>query len=183
MSIGLEKNNRIIERDGCFIYYDDTKNGSVNLVVPEVDKLKVLEQLGDIDQMDDNSFEAYRIGNGIPGEKEMDEQINPMENGLTAQISFNKGCYIGQEVIARLDAQGKIPKQMVLLSSDQGMNEEDKIYPEGTERECGFVTSKIQKDGRYIGLGFIRSASLDYEKEYELRQDGSTTKIKISKII
>lgn len=40
------------------------------------------------------------------------------ESGLAGAVSFNKGCYIGQEVISKLDATGKLPNVLVLLKLD-----------------------------------------------------------------
>lgn len=48
---------------------------------------------------------------------EISDSHNPYEVGLTYAISYTKGCYIGQEVIARLDAYKKIQNQLYLLCS------------------------------------------------------------------
>ena len=46
---------------------------------------------------------------------EMSDTYNPLEAGLIGAIDFHKGCYIGQEVIARLDTYHKVQKYMVTL--------------------------------------------------------------------
>ncbi len=58
------------------------------------------------------AYEAYRISRGIPAiGAELSENFNPLEVGLRGAISFSKGCYIGQEVIARLDTYQKVQRE------------------------------------------------------------------------
>ncbi len=120
-------------------------------------------------------YENLRISLGIAeGENEFNDLINPKECGLEKYISYTKGCYIGQEVIARLDAQGKIPKQMVKLSSISDLTKGDKINLDG--KEVGIITSV----NATTGLGFIRSTAIDTAKEYE---DTSGNKIQIETLL
>ncbi len=141
----------------------------------------IRDRLIGVEQMSNNEYEFTRIGAGIPeGENELSDQINPVECGLSKYISFTKGCYIGQEVIARLDSQGKIPKQMVKIKSDGIMNKDDKIYIE--DKETGFISSTVNFNGSYSGLGFIRSVNLDFEKNYFTQHDNQKSKIDIYKI-
>lgn len=61
-----------------------------------------------------DAFETLRILQGIPmAEHELTEECNPHEVGLYPLINFEKGCYIGQEVIARLDAYQKVQRQLM----------------------------------------------------------------------
>ena len=63
------------------------------------------------------AYEALRVGLGAPSyDRELSEAYNPLETGLWGSISFTKGCYIGQEVIARLDTYQKVQKHLVSLS-------------------------------------------------------------------
>ena len=50
----------------------------------------------------------------------MGEDYNPLEAGLIGSIDFTKGCYIGQEVIARLDSYHKVQKYLVKLEFSPG---------------------------------------------------------------
>lgn len=60
------------------------------------------------------TFETLRILHGIPmAEHELSEEYNPHEVGLYPLINFEKGCYIGQEVVARLDTYQKVQRQLV----------------------------------------------------------------------
>jgi len=77
-------------------------------------------------------------------------------------VSFNKGCYVGQEVIARLDAYDKVQRQLVLLHVGKG-----EIGNEGTltvvhgENVLGKVTSLSPPlaDGSRMALAICRKGS------------------------
>ena len=62
------------------------------------------------------AYETLRIAQAVPQYgREMGEAYNPLETGLIGSIDFAKGCYIGQEVIARLDTYKKVQKYLVSL--------------------------------------------------------------------
>ena len=111
-------------------------------------------------------FELLRIENGIPiAPNELNEKHNPLETPVAPEaVSFTKGCYIGQEVIARLDAQQKVQRHLVGLSFEGQMpaigdriidSEIPATAPLGNE--IGEVTSLAEspKFGS-IGLGYVR---------------------------
>ena len=140
-----------------------------------------------LNEITDDEYDVMRIEYGIPVYgKEMSELTNPLECGLNKYVSFTKGCYIGQEVIARLDAYDKINKHMVGFKSAEpvgitGQNGEIKISTDN--KECGFVTSSAtsQNFGN-IGLGFVKTLFLDYEKDYVIKDKGKTINCKIVKL-
>jgi len=174
--------------DDVYAYYDEYKTASVNFIGLKQQLDEIKSALTDTKELSGQEFEIFRIKHGIalPG-NEITEQINPVECGLNEYISYNKGCYIGQEVISRLDAQGKIPKQMVLIASENGIAKDDKIFTRDTsdtndKKEAGFISSTAKDNKDNIGLGFIRSVSLDFDKDYFVENNGVQTKIKISKI-
>lgn len=138
-------------------------------------------KIEDTSEFSKEEFEQVRIENLIPSApNEINENINPVECGLSEYISYTKGCYIGQEVIARLDAQGKIPKQMKMFSSETSVNHEDKIYFElkDEKKECGFVSSYLNSANE--GLCFIRSVNLNPDYKYFVNTDNNFIQIKIN---
>lgn len=74
----------------------------------------------DADQIiDASTLETWRIASGIPGyPQEVNEAYNPLELGLGEAIHWAKGCYIGQEVISRLDTYSKLNKKMRRLGTE-----------------------------------------------------------------
>jgi tRNA-modifying protein YgfZ len=62
----------------------------------------------------ETALEQVRVSAGEPAfGKELDEERNPLEAGLYGSLSFSKGCYLGQEVIARLDTYHKVARFLV----------------------------------------------------------------------
>ncbi len=98
---------------------------------------------------------------------DFDEKNLPQELDRTdTAISFNKGCYLGQETVARLDALGQVQKKLVLLSIDVS----DLGNPNGLEvgaivkkdeQEAGTITSMTVTEagsGLVVALAYIRRA-------------------------
>lgn len=64
-------------------------------------------------------YNALRVARGIPEHGgELDERVNPHEANLLPFVSFTKGCYIGQEVVARLDTYDKVQRRLVGVRSE-----------------------------------------------------------------
>ncbi len=72
-------------------------------------------------EIPDDLYETLRIENGIPLYGiDMDETTIVPELGLDGLISYNKGCYIGQEIIARIHFRGHVAKRLTGLMSEPG---------------------------------------------------------------
>jgi folate-binding protein YgfZ len=72
-------------------------------------------------QLGPETVDLLRIEAGLPlWGRELSEQVTPLETGLLPAISFNKGCYTGQEVIARQTNYDKVTRNLVGLEMDQG---------------------------------------------------------------
>ncbi len=120
------------------------------------------------------AFEALRIEGCVPGpEAELVDAYNPLEAGLWDSISFNKGCYIGQEVIARLDTYGKVQRHLVSIGFPEGIQVErgSKMSYEG--REVGSVTSVAQVPGQHglLALGYVRKEASTIGTKLALAND------------
>jgi folate-binding protein YgfZ len=106
------------------------------------------------------TLDALRIEAGIPKwGMDMDETTIPNEAGLESRaISYEKGCYIGQETIARIKTYGHVNRQLVQLSvvSDQSSVRGEKIL--SGDREIGIVTSAARSNrlGKTLALGYVR---------------------------
>lgn len=137
------------------------------------------------EEITEQEFEVKRIELGIPAfGKELSEQYNPLECGLNKYVSFTKGCYIGQEVIARLDAYDKISKHLVGLRIDGNYSENSepfRIFRDG--KECGIITSTAgSANFGYIALGFIKTIFLDFNKEYYIKNNNGQYNCKVTKL-
>lgn len=108
-----------------------------------------------------NLSERERIEQGIPRwGAEITAGMLPPEAGLDAtDISYNKGCYIGQEVISRIKSAGKVNRRLVKITFDgAGLLGE---FSNAEGKVCGEVTSV---DGD-VGLGFLKR-SADAESDF-----------------
>ena len=83
-----------------------------------------------------------------------------MEVGLTTAVSFSKGFYIGQEIIARLDSRGRLAKKLVGLRSTEPLSSGQRLS--AATGEHGLVTSSAFSPRLgYIELGVLkRSAAI-----------------------
>jgi len=117
-------------------------------------------------QVDDACYEALRIAAGWPAaETEITDAYNPLEAGIVQYVSWTKGCYIGQEVIARLDTYDKVQRHLMgirfkttLASDDDGALAE--VYAEHDKTLIGTLTSAavLPDSGETIGLAYIKTA-------------------------
>jgi tRNA-modifying protein YgfZ len=107
------------------------------------------------------AYEAFRIARGIPDiGKELTADFNPYEVGLRDAISMTKGCYIGQEVIARLDTYQKVRRQLMGIVLSGPMPSENLPVPLLLAgEEVGVMTSlsAFPVKGRHVALGVVRN--------------------------
>lgn len=113
--------------------------------------------------------EAERIAAGIPKwGAELKEGMLPPEAGLDAtDISYNKGCYIGQEVISRIKSAGKVNRRLTKFVFEGEGNAGEITNVDG--KVCGEVTSV---SGR-LALGYLKRGT---EEEAALFVGGSPVK-------
>ncbi len=105
------------------------------------------------------AYEILRVEQGSPGyDGELGDTHNPLEAGLWGSISFTKGCYIGQEVIARLDTYKKVQRHLVSLTFSPGFRGQEGGMLTQDGREVGQVTSvaMVPTTSQVIGLGYVR---------------------------
>jgi folate-binding protein YgfZ len=106
------------------------------------------------------TLEMLRIEAAVPRwGADMDETTIPNEAGLEARaISYDKGCYIGQETIARIKTYGHVNRQLVQMgvTGERVPSRGDKVLVE--EREVGQVTSAVRSTrlGKSLALGYVR---------------------------
>ncbi len=126
---------------------------------------------------DASQWETLRVRSGDPAfGSEMGEPYNPLEAGLIGAIDFTKGCYIGQEVIARLDSYDRVQKYLAVLRFSEGAEAavEASLAHEG--RTAGTVTSLYRTPGGQLrGLGYVRTAAAEPGQTLELQAPASGT--------
>jgi len=119
--------------------------------------------------VDAAELERLRIEQGVPAwGKELDETILPAEAGLdVTHISFTKGCYPGQEPIARLHHRGHVNRRLRVLDVDSAQaGDEIRVG----DKVVGRVTSAVR--GR--ALGYVR---VDVPADADLRVRGDRARL------
>jgi tRNA-modifying protein YgfZ len=102
-------------------------------------------------------LEARRVAAGVPRwGREIDDRVLPAEAGLDAtHISFEKGCYPGQEPVARLHFRGHPNRSLRVLQLDRVPEYDAELVHDG--KVVGRVTSAVQRgDGSVIALAYVR---------------------------
>lgn len=112
--------------------------------------------------------------------RDITEDVYPQEARLDDAFSLTKGCYIGQEVVAKIDTYGGLNKQLFRLR----VSHDDPVPPgtrlvrtiDGEARDLGVVTSwaySFEEDGGVV-LGYVKRKHQDPGTEFELEGTGAT---------
>jgi len=112
-------------------------------------------------RLENDALERHRLQQGFPpGPAEMNGETNPLELGLSGQISLDKGCYLGQETMAKLAGKAGVKQQLRCWISDQPLQPGDQLRV-GTDR-AGSITSALSHatEGTF-GLALVRRQFLD----------------------
>jgi folate-binding protein YgfZ len=120
----------------------------------------------------DRALEGWRVLRGLPENgTELTEDHNPLEAGLWDAVSFSKGCYVGQEVVARLNTYDKVTRDL------RGLVFSGEVEPpvRGTplfagSRRVGEITSAVLPPGRpgVVALGFVKREHSDPGTELDV---------------
>lgn len=96
-------------------------------------------QAGGAEPLSEASVELLRVEAGRPGAGELTGEFTPLELGMVGLVSETKGCYTGQEVLARQVTYDKVTKQLVQLAAEEPMGVGADVRAEG--KTIGVVTS------------------------------------------
>jgi len=171
----LQKTSRIIESGWALFFEMAKKAEMLAFLKPEIEKLG-----GTV--IDEEIYDLLRIEAGIPiAPNELNEKHNPLETTLVQAVSFTKGCYIGQEVIARLDTYDKVQRH--LMGVEIGMEFHNGSLPvpvaNSEGEQIGEITSMAFSPSleKSIGLGFIKSAFAIPEMNAAVGEEKITAKL------
>jgi tRNA-modifying protein YgfZ len=106
------------------------------------------------------AFDYLRIESGLPRfGREITGDYIPLEAGLWRDVSFNKGCYIGQEIIARMESRGRLAKQLLRLQGDGSVSAGADVERDG--RSVGTITSAADGPAGSLALAYVKTRALD----------------------
>lgn len=112
--------------------------------------------------LDPATFEVLRVEHGQPDLPELNLEYIPLEANLWDAVSFKKGCYVGQEIIARMESRGRLAKKL------GGVHLSEAIMPPSTltteaGKDAGIVTSVVYSptEEAWLGLAYLRPNAED----------------------
>lgn len=125
-------------------------------------------------------LEVLRVESGIPAYgKEITQDYNPLEANLNKYVSFTKGCYIGQEVLSRIDSYQKLQRKLVGFVIEKGKSK-GKVEAGSSvcvgDQEIGKLTSVVYSYGfqKLIALGYVRINYIVQGESVEIKCDGES---------
>ena len=134
--------------------------------------------LAESTELSEEDFEVIRIRAGWPRQgREILEKTIPQEiDRDESAISFTKGCYLGQETIARLDALGQLQRKLCVLTCEAptaAVNIGDELEREG--KSVGKLSSIAKHEAGLVAMATIKRGS--FESGSELQAAGNTWKV------
>lgn len=144
--------------------------GGVDVVVKRAHLGAVMEVLGDLRRLSAATLEVLRVEKLVPlFGVDMTEVTIPLEANLDHAINYKKGCYIGQEVIARATYRGQMNKKLVQLLVGEAVPERKTELKQG-ERKVGWITSVVKspKHGQHLALGYVHRDFLAPGTKFEM---------------
>lgn len=153
---------------------------TVTFWVPEASLTELLQALREgagaqLTELDDEAIEILRVEAGSP-QFDTDYGFDnlPQETGLEDAVSFTKGCFLGQEVVARLHYRGQVARRVSKVEIDA-----DALPAIGTtvhfdDREAGQITSVVRspESGRVTALVMLQRRASEPGTELSLAGDG-----------
>ena len=130
-----------------------------------------------------DAYEVVRIEAGVPVMgRELNESTIPAEAGIVDRsVSFTKGCYTGQELVARIDSRGgNVPRRLrgLVVTGETPPPSGATLHADG--KEVGVVTSAAFSPGRGapVALAYVRRA-VEPPADGELTWDGGSAAARI----
>jgi folate-binding protein YgfZ len=125
------------------------------------------------------ALEVLRVEQGVPRYgADMDERTIPLEANLERALHYQKGCYIGQEVIARATFRGHMNRRLVGLLLGQAHPAPRTELFLG-EKKVGFLTSVVHSSryGQQLALGYVHRDSLAPGTKLQLAGDAGAATV------
>jgi tRNA-modifying protein YgfZ len=143
---------------------------------PAAELAQVNESLAGARALDPASLERLRINSGIPSvPADIGPADLPNEGGLDREaISYSKGCYLGQEVMARIKALGRVRRTLVRVRGTGA----PPLLPAALwrgEGRVGELRSAVAEGEGFAGLALVSVASAAADEPFAQAQGGAAT--------
>jgi folate-binding protein YgfZ len=134
----------------------------------------------------DVTFDIHRIEKGIPADpNELNDSFNPHEAKLIDLVDFKKGCYIGQEVIARLDTFDKVQKYLMGVVFPESIETNERFtLLDSEQQEVGIITSLgySLRMKKHIGLAYINRQFTDCGTKLLAKNESRKLEVTVSEL-
>ncbi len=142
------------------------KSATFEILLPEgalADLIKITQQQGGTVRSSED-LERMRITAGIPAIPiDIGPGETPLEGGLEDAVSLRKGCFLGQEVVARQTRLGRITRTLVITTVETHLDPET-MYPVFSDgKEVGSIRSSVHQDSGTIALALVKTSSVGKE--------------------
>jgi aminomethyltransferase len=138
------------------------KPGGFEMLLPEKahTQLSVLAAQDPTHAVRHDVFEILRIETGVPRSgAEITQETIPLEVGLWDEVSFRKGCFTGQEILARMESRGQLARRLVLLGCERDIAPGMQVRL--ADRDAGRLTSTACSPRHgWIGLALLKASAL-----------------------
>ncbi len=142
--------------DRIYVRASATGLPGFRVIAPAAERDDIIRETNAVPASADDA-RVIRLEQGVPrsGEDFWDRHL-VHETQLLHGVHFNKGCYLGQEIVERVRSRGGVHRFLVRLASNREVARGTKLTIEG--REVGEVTSMAFSPAasRFVGLGYVR---------------------------
>ncbi len=161
---------------------DPISNGGFHLILERNAQAEVWQALlnAGVVPLSEETYQVLRVEAGQPEfGRELGDEYIPLEANLWNDVSFKKGCYTGQEIIARMESRQKLAKRLVGLRFDEPLALPASLWFD--DHEVGVVTSVVYSPmSGWIGLGYLKAIGGDEGQVVQSRSGERTVSAKVS---
>ena len=145
-------------KENCIISKEQNKRSVFSFNSPNIGEEDLIINIIDNDYRDSEDdivkYNFWKASNGIPSyPNEINSNRIPIELNLWFPLNFTKGCYIGQEIIARIRYKGNVKRNLAVIRSEQAINPDAEIFIKG--KIVGKITSSFSLNDKFVSLGLI----------------------------
>ena len=144
----------------------DLGAGRDQAVLLQRDGDKLPTWLAALPELSDEQVERLRLRQGFPATPaELNDNTNPFELGLADWVSLNKGCYVGQETLAKLATYDGVKQQLRHWRANSATDPDGRCHPgalltTATGERAGVITSMLAGTEGVEGLALVRRSAL-----------------------
>jgi tRNA-modifying protein YgfZ len=169
---GVAEVPRVVGLEGVTSWVPSCLGRGVDVLTPVSQRERLLQGLGDrFEPVGDEGVEAWRVAEGLPrfGVDALEGDL-PQESGLSSAVSREKGCFPGQEAVAKVDRLGHPRRVVLALEAEGPASAGDAVMRDGSQvgtvtsasanRERTLLLARVEWEAREAGLHTASGATL-----------------------